>query len=173
MFNAVTDWKGPCCKGKSCLVLVLQPCDFASSPWCDFFVLWLFPESIDGFGAAAALPALKTFLFGRLSPQEYFLFFPVCLHVVVALPFLNPPYGISRWLVVLRCFWSLSGLAEMACWYSLSSTNHLLIFFYAIFILTLPLTACQKCLYSCISSVCGSGTTKSPITRLMDISWPY
>lgn len=115
----------------------------------------------------------QDFSFGRLSPQEYFLFFPVCLHVVVALPFLNPPYGISRWLVVLRCFWSLSGLAEMACWYSLSSTNHLLIFFYAIFILTLPLTACQKCLYSCISSVCGSGTTKSPITRLMDISWPY
>lgn len=42
-------------------------------------------------------------------------------------------------------FGTCQDLEGWQCWYSLSTMNHLFIFFYAIFILALPLTACQKC----------------------------
>lgn len=72
-------------------------------------------QSIDCFWAAAALSALKTFhLVDYLHRNISWFSLCVCMSVVTLHPLLEPPYGISPWLVVLRCFWNLSGPGEMA-----------------------------------------------------------
>lgn len=173
-FNPVPDWKGPCCKGKSCPVVVLQPLWLCSlRPRCDFFVPCLFSESLGYFLTAAALSPLKAFhLVDYLNKSISCFPLCVCMSLIPLHQFLGPPHGISTWLLVLRCFWNLSGLGGMAVLVFPFNNEPLIHFLLCYFYFSLASYSLSEVCNSCISSVCGSGTTKSLITRLMDLSWP-
>lgn len=136
--NAVTDWQGPCWgKVPSCGGFA-SPVMCSLTPGCDFCVLWLFSESTDCFLTSTALSAFKTFhVVDYLHRNISWFSLCVCMSVITLHPSWSLLMELAPGLLCSGAFGTCQHWERRH--YSLSTMNHLLIFFYAIFILALLL----------------------------------